>query len=63
MLTEVVRPYSTVSSDSTTPSTDIGYDQLTSMLRAQDIKLFDVRTKEEVTKTGMIPGAINIPCE
>lgn len=40
----------------------VSYDELVIMLRQRCIQLFDVREKEEVRNSGMIPNASNIPC-
>lgn len=54
--------YSTTSKNSDESWTDISYSKLMSMIKSQDIQLFDVRTPEEITETGMMPKATNVPC-
>ena len=41
----------------------VEFDELVKMLRQRCIQLFDVREREEVRETGMIPRAVNIPRE
>ena len=41
----------------------VEFDELVKMIRHKDIQLFDVRERDEVANTGLIPTANNIPCK
>ncbi|XP_067949200.1 uncharacterized protein [Watersipora subatra] len=43
------------------PWTDVNYEELMSLIRAKEVQLFDVRTVKETARTGMMPGATNVP--
>ena len=40
----------------------VEFDELVEMIRSGSIQLFDVREREEVNSTSLIPTATNIPC-
>lgn len=41
----------------------VDFEELVKMIRQHNIQLFDVREREEVASTGLIPLAVNVPCE
>jgi len=41
----------------------VEFDNLVQMIRENCVQLFDVRNKEEVEETGMIPRSVHIPCK
>jgi len=42
--------------------TNINYEQLNKFIAQNDSLIIDVRTKEELAATGILPNSINIPC-
>lgn len=42
--------------------TTINYERLMEMINQNKALIIDVRTKEELTATGVIPKSFNIPC-
>ena len=40
---------------------DIGTVELLEMMERRDLQLIDVREPQELTETGIIPGAVNVP--
>ena len=56
------KTYTTDCRDPPRPWTDVSFSQLMSYVESKQASLFDVRSKEEVEETGMIPTAVNIPC-
>lgn len=37
-------------------------EELIALIEARDVKLIDVREPTEIEKTGLIKGAVNVPC-
>lgn len=49
---------------SSTPTvTNIGYDQLKTFIQRNEALIIDVRSKDELAATGVLPNSYNIPCK
>ena len=41
--------------------TDLSYNDMVALIESKNIQLIDVREPKELTETGHIPGAVNVP--
>lgn len=42
--------------------TNIDYEQMKKFISQNEVLVIDVRTKEELAETGVLPNSYNIPC-